>query len=174
MKDESGYSLVSPLKRTWAPCGKTPRVRTSLNHHQRLNLLGAVLVPHTQKTLRLSMRSYTCTLTGVQVVAFLKQLLREISGDIVLVWDNHPIHQRKWVEEFIAQEPRLHVYWFPKCAPELNPAEFIWTQVSEQTASTAPRNLFELRKTIFTGVAKIRRSQARLQSCLSASDLSWK
>ena len=122
----------------------------------------------------LTIRSYTCPLTGVQVIDFLKQLLRIISGKIVLIWDNHPIHQRKLVEDFIVNEPRLHVYWFPTCAPELNPAEFILTQLKEHTASTAPCNILELRHTIFSGVAKIRTSQSRLRSCLSASDLSWK
>ena len=175
LEDESGFSLVSPLKRTWAPRGQTPVIRTSLNHHQRLNLLGAILVPHDgKKQLRLTIRSYTCSLTGVQVIGFLKQLLRIISGKIVLVWDNHPIHQRKLVEDFILNEPRLHVYWFPTCAPELNPAEFIWTQLKEHTASTAPCNMLELRHNIFSGVAKIRTSPSRLRYCLSASDLSWK
>jgi len=140
-----------------------------------LNLLGAVLVPHdAKKQLRLTIRSYTCPLTGVQVIDFLKQLLRIISGEIVLVWDNHPIHQRKLVEDLIVNEPRLHVYWFPTCAPELNPAEFLWTQLKEHTASTAPYNLLELRHNIFSGVAKIRTSQFRLQYCLSASNLSWR
>jgi len=174
LEDESGFSLVSPLKRTWSPCGQTPVVRTSLNHHQRMNLLGAVLVPyHRKQGLKLMVRSYTCTLTGVQVVAFLKQLLRAISGEIVLVWDNHPIHQRKLVEDFIENEPRLHVCWFPICAPELNPAEFIWTQLKEHSASTAPFNMLELRRNILSGIAKIRKSQSLLQYCLSASDLSW-
>jgi len=172
--DESGFSLVSPLKRTWAPCGQTPVVRTSLNHHQRLNLFGTILVPYRKKRLCLTIRSGTDTLSGIQVIAFLKQLLRTISGEIVLLWDNHPIHLRKLVEEFIEQEPRLHVEWFPTCAPELNPAEFIWTQLKEHTASTAPQDLPELRRNVLTGVAKIRRSQSRLQYCLSASDLSWK
>ncbi len=149
-------------------------MRTRLNHHQRLNLLGAVLVPDRKKKFKLAVRSYTCSLTGVQVVAFLKQLLQTVSGEIVLVWDNHPIHQRKLVEDFIDQEPRLPVYWFPTCAPELNPAELIWTQLKEHTASTAPRDLSELRKIVLAGIAKIRYSQNRLQYCLSASDLSWK
>lgn len=149
-------------------------VRTSLDHHQRLNLLGAVRVPcHPKKGLQLSIRSFTRTLTGVQVVAFLKQLLRAIRGEIVFVWDHHPIHQRKLVEAFLADQPRLHVYWFPTCAPELNPVEFIWTQLKEHTASTAPHNLSELCPNILAGIAKIRRSQSRLYSCLSASDLSW-
>lgn len=149
-------------------------VRTSLNHHQRLNLLGAVLVPYRKKHLRLAIRSYTETLSGIHVIAFLKQLLRALPGEIILLWDNHPRHLRKLVEEFIEQEPRLHVEWFPTCAPELDPAEFIWTQLKEHTAGTAPQNIPELRRNVLSGVAKIRRSQARLQYCLSASGLCWK
>lgn len=149
-------------------------VRTSLNHHKRLNLFGAILVSYRKKPLRLAIRSYTDTLSGIQVIAFLKQLLNTVSGAMVLLWDNHPIHLRKLVEEFIEQEPRLHVEWLPTCAPELNPAEFIWTQLKEHTASTAPQDMPELRCNVLAGVSKIRRAQSLLQYCLSASDLSWK
>jgi transposase len=172
--DEGGFTLVSPLRRTWAPCGCTPVVRTSLDHHERINLFGALLVSSDGKQIRLSVRSYHGTLSGKQVIEFLKQLLRQIPGEIVLVWDRHPIHQRKAVEQFIKREKRLHVYWFPVSAPELNPAEFIWTQLTEHTANTAPHNISELSKNIFTGIAKIRRMHFRLAYCLSASNLSWK
>jgi transposase len=171
--DEGGFTLVSPLKRTWAPCGCTPVVRTSLDHHERINLFGALLVSSDGKQIRLSVKSYRDTLSGTQVLEFLKQLLRQIPGEIVLVWDRHPIHQRNAVEQFIKGERRLHIYWFPVSAPELNPAEFIWTQLTEHTANTAPRDILELRKNIFTGIAKIRRAQFRLSYCLSASKLSW-
>jgi|WetSurSiteA1Bulk_404760.scaffolds.fasta_scaffold158227_2 hypothetical protein len=36
LKDESGFSLVSPLKRTWSPRGQTPVTRTSLNAYTSL------------------------------------------------------------------------------------------------------------------------------------------
>ena len=172
--DEGGFTLVSALKRTWAPCGCTPVVQTSLDHHERINLFGALLVSSDGTQIRLSVRSYPGTLSGKQVMEFLKQLLRQVPGEIVLVWDRHPIHQRKAVEQFIKGEKRLHLYWFPVSAPELNPAEFIWTQLTEHTANTAPHDMPELRKNIFTGIAKIRRAQFRLSHCLSASNLSWK
>jgi transposase len=173
LEDESGFSLVSPIKRTWAPRGQTPTIRTSLSHYQRINLLGAVVVLPDAHRFKLSVQSYCHSLRGEQVIAFLKQLLRELSGEIVLVWDNHPIHKRRLVQDFIAQHPRLHVYCFPICAPELNPAEFVWTQVSEYSANTAPHNLSELRLILCAALARTRRSQSRLQSCLSAADLSW-
>jgi len=172
--DEGGFTLVSPLKRTWGLCGHTPVVRTSLDHHERINLFGALLVSSDGTQIRLSIRAYNSTLSGIQVIEFLKQLLRQIPGEIVLVWDRHPIHQRKAVEQFIQAETRLHVYWFPVSAPELNPAEFIWTQLTDHTANTAPRDHPELCQNISTGIAKIRRAYFRLSYCLTASKLSWK
>lgn len=173
-EDESGFSLVSPLKRSWAPCGQTPAIRTSLQHHQRLNLLGALLVSPDGRRIKLTTRSYRHSLRGEQVVAFLKQVLRIVPGEIVLVWDNHPIHKRQLVQEFLAQNPRVHVYHFPICAPELNPVEFVWTQVSEHTANFAPHNMTELRTRVENGVARTRNSAKRLAACLAGCELSWK
>ncbi len=172
-EDESGFSLVSPLKRTWAPRGETPIVRTSISHHDRLNLIGALLVLPGGEQCKLTIRSYWHSLTGKEVILFLKQLLRCTSGYIILVWDNHAIHKRKIVQEFLETQERLIVYWFPTAAPELNPAEYVWTQVSEYTAGTAPHNRVELRTNVMAGISRTRRSQKRLRSCLHASRLLW-
>lgn len=166
--------MVSPLKRSWAPVGHTPTIRTSLEHHQRLNLLGALLIGPDGHKIKLATRSYRHSLRGEQVVAFLEQLLRTVPGEIVLVWDNHPIHKRNLVQEFIARQPRLHVYHLPKCAPELNPVEFVWTQVSEYTANFAPHNMTELCTRVWNGVARTRNSAKRLAACLVGCELSWK
>ncbi|WP_227646046.1 transposase, partial [Klebsiella pneumoniae] len=50
--DESGLSLVWSLKRTWAPRGQTPEVRTSLNHHQRVNIIGALLITPSRRKVK--------------------------------------------------------------------------------------------------------------------------
>jgi transposase len=165
--------LVSPLKRTWAPRGETPTVRTSISHHDRLNIISALLVLPNGKQFKLNLRSYWNSLTGKETVEFLKQLLGCTSGNIILVWDNHPIHKRKMVQEFLATQKRLIVYWFPTAAPELNPAEYIWAQISEYTAGTAPHNRAELQTNVRTGIARTRRSQKRLRSCLLATHLDW-
>jgi transposase len=172
--DESGFSLVSPLKRTWAPRGQTPTTRTSINHHERLNLIGAVRVSPRHRKIKLHIHSYGHSISGDEVIAFLEHLLQRIVGPIVLVWDRHPIHRRRKVQDFLARHPRLHVYEFPTSAPELNPAEGIWTQVDEYTASTAPHNGLELQANVLAGVARTRSSSARLWACIFASDLPWK
>jgi transposase len=166
--------LVSPLKRTWAPRGQTPTIRTSIEHNERLNLIGALCVSPKQRRIKLRLQGYSTSITGDEVLLFLKDLLRSIPGPIVMIWDKHPIHGRKQVKAFLACHPRLRVYDFPTAAPELNPTEFVWTQVTEYTASTAPRNGRELRANIWAAVTRTGRSPSRLWGCIFGSDLPWK
>jgi transposase len=165
--------LVSPLKRTWAPRGQTPTIRTSLEHNERLNLVGALCVTPGQRRLKLHLQSYGDSITGEEVILFLEHLAHVISGPIVMVWDKHPIHRRRKVQAWLARHPRFHVYEFPTSAPELNPTELAWTQISEYTASTAPHDGDELRANIYAGIARTRRSQSRLWACILGSDLPW-
>lgn len=165
--------MVSPVKRTWSRRGQTPVFCTSINHHDRLNVLGVLLVSPKGKKIRLSIKSYWDTLTGEEVVAFLKQILDLVRGHIVLVWDRHPIHRRALVKEFIRTRKRLHVFEFPVAAPELNPAEYIWTQTKEYTAGTAPHDKYELQTNVFAGISRTRISQKRLFACLHNSKLGW-
>ena len=136
-------------------------------------MLGVLLVSPKGKRIRLSIRSYWHSLTGKEVIRFLRQILDLVSGSIVLVWDRHPIHKRKAVQNFLAAHKRLHMFYFPVAAPELNPAEFIWTQTAEYTAGTAPHHAKELQTNVFSAIARIRASQTRLQACLLGSRLDW-
>ena len=140
-----GFSLISPLKRTWAPRGQTPRIRTSLNHHDRLNLMGVLVLSPKGQRLRLRVRSTTDNQNGETVVAFLRGLLADIAGPLVLVWDSAPIHTRHKVRDFIAAQARLHAFFLPKYAPELNPVEFLWAQLCEHVACRAPQSIKELK-----------------------------
>lgn len=96
-----------------------------------------------------------------------------MTGPIVLIWDNHPIHQRRLVQNFIQSEPRLHVYSFPVCAPELNPVEFVWTHTSHATQNFAPHDLSELSKKVCSAIAAVRSSKSRLSACIAATRLPW-
>ena len=164
---------MSPLKRTWAPRGQTPLVRTSVAPNVRLNWIGALCLTPAQRKVKLHLQSHRRSIRGEEVVKFLTHLLPHIQGPIVLLWDKHPIHHRRKVKDFLAHHPRLQVYEFPTSAPELNPTEFVWVQMSEATAGTAPHNGAELRANVLRGVARTRRSQRRLWACIYASDLPW-
>jgi len=172
-EDESGFSLVSALKCTWAPRGQTPVIRTEISHHQRVNALGALLVTPGGRRLRMLSHLRCRTLNGQHILGFLKKLLRTVPGQIVLVWDNHPIHTRRLVKAFLARQPRLHVFHFPPYAPELNPVEGIWTQAKESTAGSAPHHLQELHRRVYHALKHTANSQRCLQACFRIAKVPW-
>ncbi len=60
------------------------------------------------------------------MVRFLKHLLRQIVGKLLVVWDGgSPIHRPKAVKEFLegGAASRLRLEQPPSYAPELNPDE---------------------------------------------------
>ena len=172
--DESGFSAGTPLQRTGSLRGKTPTRYTSLHHHERLNLIGGLGVTPAKRKIRLHLPSYRKSITGEEVIQFLTPLLHPVRGPLVLLWDRHPIPRRAQVNDFVARHPRLLVYKFPPAAPELNPAEMVWTQINEYIAGTAPHNSAELRNWVFAGIARTRRSPRRLWACIHGSKLPGK
>ena len=65
---------------------------------------------------------------GEDVVRFLKHLMRQIEGKLLIIWDGSPIHRGGAVKDFLASGPsrRLKLEQLPCYAPELNPDEGIW------------------------------------------------
>jgi putative transposase len=138
-----------------------------------VNNIAALLITPSQRRIQLRTQSYQCSITGEHIIAFLKHLLRHVRGPIVLVWDKHPIHRRKKVQEFLAQHPRIHTYEFPTSAPELNPVEFVWTQMEDYLANSAPKDIRQLAACIRAAFRRTRESPSRLWACIYGSDLPW-
>jgi transposase len=59
---------------------------------------------------------------------FLKRLMRQIEGKLLVVWDGSPIHGGRAVKDFLASGAswRLQLEQLPGYAPDLNPEEGIW------------------------------------------------
>lgn len=115
----------------------------------------------------------TRNLTGLDIRAFLQELLRHLQGSVVLLWDRGTIHRRKEVNQWLSQHPRLHVEFFPAYAPELNPAEYVWNQADRALSNSVPEDLTELHDMLQNSVQRIQGSQKLLWSCIHASDLPW-
>ena len=60
-------------------------MRTQISHHQRVNAMGALLVTPGGRRLRLFCRLRCGTINSQRILVFLKQLLRRVRGEIVLV-----------------------------------------------------------------------------------------
>ncbi len=115
----------------------------------------------------------TRAFNGLDVLRFVRHLLRHLRGPVFLLWDQGPIHRRKEVRCFLEQHPRVHPEHFPAYAPELNPAEYVWNQTDSRLANSAPPDVVHLHRMLHSATRKIRSSQKLLWSCIHASKLPW-
>ena len=65
---------------------------------------------------------------GPGIVRFLKHLLAQIPGKLLVIWDGLPAHRGQAVKEFLASgaAARLQLERLPGYAPDLNPVEDLW------------------------------------------------
>ncbi len=163
---------MSPLKRTWAPRGQTPTIRTSLDHNERVNLIGALCVTPGKRKIKLHLQSHEESVSGDQVIAFLHLLLRAIRGPIVLVWDNLNVHKAAGLREFAATRDWLTIYYLPPYAPDLNPVEGIWSLLRRgwlsNVAFSTPEHLVQ---TIRRGLRHIQYRSHLIDGCLTETGL---
>jgi putative transposase len=124
-----------------------------------------------RKRFGLYVQLYSHNIRQPEVCAFLKDLLRQLRGPVILVWDNGTIHRGEPIRAFLARHPRLQLYRFPGYAPELNPDEGIWQQAKRALANGRPDSQRELRRHLRSELNRLRRSQPHLRACLHRSDL---
>lgn len=137
--DESGLSERPHRSRTWAPRGETP----ILQHHFRWQTLSAIA----GMTLwTFYFRLYAGAIRSPQVIDFLRRLLAELPGRILIVWDRLPSHRSRQVVRFFDEHrERLEVQFLPAYAPELNPVEFLWAYAkNHRLANFCARGLEDL------------------------------
>jgi putative transposase len=109
---------------------------------------------------------------ATRVVQFLRDLLAQIRGKIIVVWDNAPIHKSRAVQAFVARHPRLTVHRLPPYAPELNPVEALWSYLKYgRLANLITRDLAELDDDIANVLIETKHDQKKLQSFWKATPL---
>src|SRR5258708_5517055 len=108
--------------RTYAPRGQTPALRVKLTR-DHLSAIGGI----TSKG-RLFMQMQEHAYKAVDVVRFLRMLLRKLPGKLLIIWDGSPIHRADVIKQFLASQvgQRVHLERLPGYAPELNPQEQVW------------------------------------------------
>jgi DDE superfamily endonuclease len=128
--DESGISLIPPVRRTWARRGHTPLLRHRVAWKKASMAAALGYWPDATKArlcFHLQQDAYdTDTLIGV-----LEQLAGFYAGQrVVLLWDGLSSHwSYKMRQHLDAQRDWLMVERLPAYAPELNPVEYLWANL---------------------------------------------
>jgi transposase len=93
--DEAGFMLEPVVRRTFAPCGKTP-VHRIADPHGRISVIGAVAVSPDRKSVGFTyeMLEDNANYQGQSVVRFLRALRASLPGPLTLIWDKIPCSSR--------------------------------------------------------------------------------
>jgi transposase len=166
--DEAGFYLLPFVTRTYAPVGQTPVLRAPLSH-DHLSVISALapdgrLFTHVQEE----------AFRGPAIVAFLRQLLRQVRGKLLVIWDGAPIHRCRAVKDFLAAgaAKRLHLERLPAYAPELNPDEGVWNLLKRgELKNRCSQDLAELHWELGRAIRRLRRHADRLAACVRHAGL---
>ena len=94
--DQSGFYLLPMVVRTYAPVGKTPTLHENLTR-DHLSAMGGITLEG-----KLYILEQERAFKGKDVVRFLKHLLRQIPGKLLVIWDGSPIHRGGALKDFLA------------------------------------------------------------------------
>ena len=152
--------------------GQTPILRHSYRR-DKISVIGILTASPGGRRLGLYVRYHTDNVTSLEIIAFLRQLLRHLRGVVFVIWDGGRIHRSRNVKTFLAQQSRLHVYRFPGYAPELNPVEQVWTHGKRDLSNSVHETREKVGTHLRRSLGRVRGSQRLLQSCIDHSELSW-
>ena len=150
-EDEAGQTLRPPKARTWGRRGHTPRVAVSGKGSGRVSVAGLVCVRPGQRP-RLIYRTRTHrgrtgerrSFAETDYADLLDAAHQQLDGPIVLIWDNLNTHISAAMRELIAARDWLQVIRLPAYAPDLNPAEHVWSHVKHGLGNLIVRGIDQL------------------------------
>ena len=91
--DQSGFYLLPMVVRTYAPVGKTPILEENLTR-DHLSAMSAITLDG-----KFYMIEQERSFKGEDAVRFLKHLMRQIEGKLLVLWDGSPIHRGRAVSK---------------------------------------------------------------------------
>lgn len=116
--------------------------------------------------LSLYFQCYTENIRQPEVIEFLRELKRHLRGQIIVILDNGRIHTGKLLQLYCRKSDRIHLEYFPKYAPELNPDEGVWRHTKSDLGNVVPKTQAELASRVTKALTKVGSSPERLRGCI--------
>jgi transposase len=171
--DESGFLLSPLVRRTLAPRGKTPVLKTWGGHRERVSAIAALTVSPRRRHLGLYFSTYAKSFVNQERAAvFLRNLLRRLRGAVSVVWDGGPMHKGEAIRAVQRDFPRLSLERLPPYTPELNPVEYLWNHLKYGALPNfIPDDVFHLNGVLKQRLSRARQSPQRLRGFFEKAGL---
>jgi DDE superfamily endonuclease len=142
-----GVKLTLPVRRTWAPRGKTPVLRHRYRRGKQLSMCGLVADRPGPGD-----RDEPATWMGFDLLEGAddtRQCVRVLDGlgsqlghqPTTVIWDNLGAHHAGALQAWAATQPWLVFAYLPSDAPELDPVEGLWdARMGRQVAWRAAKS----------------------------------
>jgi len=166
--DESGFYLLPGKVRTYSPRGLRPMV-PEWQTHDHLSVMGGLTTDG-----RILTWVRQRPLDGLDTVAFLEHLGREIGGAGQVVWDRSPIHRRAAVGEFVEAvgADGLALEALPAYAPDLNPVEWLWQHLKNvEMRNLVCVDLEELHEELHLALGRVRQKRRLIPAFFTGAGL---
>jgi transposase len=125
--DEASFPQWGTLSYTWARRGQQPEVKTA-GKRRGYKVLGLI-------EYGVGRLFYECTterLNSATYEAFLRRVLEQIPGPVILIQDGAKYHSSAAIKPFFAANAhRLTVVQLPTYSPDFNPIEKLWKQIKQ-------------------------------------------
>jgi len=161
--DEAGFYLLAAAVMTYAPKGQTPLLRVPLSWGH-LSLIDAI-TPDGKLYVHMQDKAFK----GETIVQFLKPLLRQIAGKLLIIWDGLPAHCGQAIKNFLSAgaTKRIHLERLPGYAPDLNPIEGIWQYLKYvEMKNLCCHTLDELRHQLRKAIVRLRHKTHIICACI--------
>jgi len=174
--DESGFLLIPLIRTTQSPRGHTPLLIHRASHRQRVSAAAALSISPERGHIRLQYQMLVnAYFNAERYAAFLREVLHDTRGPLVLIHDNGNMHRGEPIREVCREFPRLHLHNLPPYAPELNPVEHLWNWCKDkQLVNFAPHDVAQLRGGAKLCLDDVQHDQDRLRSFPESTPLSWR
>ncbi|MFG2639149.1 transposase [Streptomyces sp. NPDC048362] len=132
--NESGVCLLPQIRRTYSPRGRTPLLRHRLNC-KRASMAGALGYHSTDpdRGARLCFHLKPGSYDTAKLSKVLEQVKVFYRGErVVLVWDGLSAHWSRATRTWATEQDSLTLERVPAHAPELNPAELLWSSLKKR------------------------------------------
>lgn len=171
--------MTPPHAKTWSQRGRTPVVRVRRRSRRRISIAALTCCKpgHRSRLIyrpprdndrrdgrkSFSWRDYRDLLSAAH---------QQLGGPIVLVWANLNAHKVAGLREFAASRDWLTTYYLPPYAPDIKPAEGIWSLLRRSWLSNVAFSTPEhLARTVRRGLRHTQYRSHLINGCLAETGL---